>query len=543
MQQSAAFPAPLPLSVPDQPKHSNVFVRGLPLHLSEEDLRGLFAQYGSVETCRLVVDLKTGASRGYGFVNLQTVEQASAAISSLNGTILGDRPLEVRLADAEPKDKLTGQQPSNNLYIRNLPLTTRDSELGTLFAPFGTVLEKKVLAPVEGARGAGALVRMATQQEAAAAIEGLHNRLPLGSALPLLLRYADTPEEKARKIAKRDRNGMAIQHVQPGQASLGQGPQMQQAQGGIPMQQPYTGFVPSQQGPPAANGASFPMQQSYMQQQQQQQPPQQLPALNSGMQQPQGLYQPQNQGFPSSMQPQPTLSEFSSPAGAPIPGLSGAVKQEPGTGDLQSGFGALGIPGGMNGLYMPGPGSAGPAVSNSMGGGFMPAAAPAGPAGPASMNGSFMPASGPVSGSAPFPGGSAYAAGAPFMQGYDQSAGGMGPMGPMGPGMQQTPDFGPPGQMPMQQQQQQGGAPSSLYVKNLPQEADKLYLYERFAPHGAILGIKVLMAPETGKCKGVAFVNYATNDAAMTAVGALHGTKIGDKVLHVSIQMFRGQRS
>ena len=105
-------------SVPDQPKHSNVFVRGLPLHLSEEDFRGLFAQYGSVETCRLVVDLKTGASRGYGFVNLQTVEQASAAISSLNGTILGDRPLEVRLADAEPKDKMTGQQPSNNLYIR-----------------------------------------------------------------------------------------------------------------------------------------------------------------------------------------------------------------------------------------------------------------------------------------------------------------------------------------------------------------------------------------------------------------------------------------
>lgn len=66
----------------------------------------------------MVVDLKTGASRGYGFVNMQTVEQASAAIASLNGYILGGKTLEVRLADAEPKDKFTGQQPSNNLYIR-----------------------------------------------------------------------------------------------------------------------------------------------------------------------------------------------------------------------------------------------------------------------------------------------------------------------------------------------------------------------------------------------------------------------------------------
>ena len=118
LQQPAAYAAPMQLAAPDQPKHSNVFIRGLPLHLFEEDLRGLCAQYGSVETCRLVVDLKTGASRGYGFVNMQTVEQASAAIASLNGYILGGKALEVRLADAEPKDKFTGQQPSNNLYIR-----------------------------------------------------------------------------------------------------------------------------------------------------------------------------------------------------------------------------------------------------------------------------------------------------------------------------------------------------------------------------------------------------------------------------------------
>ncbi len=99
-------------------KHSNVFVRGLPLQLSEEGLSSIFAQYGTVQTCRLVIDLKSGVSRGYGFVKLLTVEEAEAAIASLNGSVLQDRPLEVRLADAEPTNKFTGQQPSNNLYIR-----------------------------------------------------------------------------------------------------------------------------------------------------------------------------------------------------------------------------------------------------------------------------------------------------------------------------------------------------------------------------------------------------------------------------------------
>ena len=53
-------------------------------------------------------------------------------------------------------------------------------------------------------RGAGALVRLNSIEEAAHAIEALNNRPPVpGSALPLLVRFADSPEEKARKLAKR----------------------------------------------------------------------------------------------------------------------------------------------------------------------------------------------------------------------------------------------------------------------------------------------------------------------------------------------------
>ena len=79
-------------------------------------------------------------------------------------------------------------------------------------------------------------------------------------------------------------------------------------------------------------------------------------------------------------------------------------------------------------------------------------------------------------------------------------------------------------------------APCSLYVKNLPADADRLFLYEKFAPHGAIYSVKVLPDEQTGKCKGVGFVNYGDAAGARKAINALNGSKLGDKLLHVSEQ-------
>lgn len=47
----------------------------------------------------------------------------------------------------------------------------------------------------------------------------------------------------------------------------------------------------------------------------------------------------------------------------------------------------------------------------------------------------------------------------------------------------------------------------SLFApQNLPVDADKLFLYEKFSPYGAILSVKVLNDPQSGQCRGVGFV-------------------------------------
>ena len=77
-----------------------LFVGGLPFATSNERLRELFAGTGTVESATVVTDRDTGRSRGFGFVEMATAEEAEQAISQLNGKDFEGRRLQVELAKA-----------------------------------------------------------------------------------------------------------------------------------------------------------------------------------------------------------------------------------------------------------------------------------------------------------------------------------------------------------------------------------------------------------------------------------------------------------
>lgn len=60
-------------------------VFGLSLYTSERDIKGLFEKYGPVESCKIVCDRGTGRSRGFCFINMESVRDAEDAKESLNG--------------------------------------------------------------------------------------------------------------------------------------------------------------------------------------------------------------------------------------------------------------------------------------------------------------------------------------------------------------------------------------------------------------------------------------------------------------------------
>ena len=80
----------------------NIFVGNIAFTASEDDLRELFEQHGTVDKVHLITDRYTGRSRGFGFVEMPNDDEAKAAITALNGASLHNRPLTVN--EARPRE-------------------------------------------------------------------------------------------------------------------------------------------------------------------------------------------------------------------------------------------------------------------------------------------------------------------------------------------------------------------------------------------------------------------------------------------------------
>jgi len=85
---------------------TKLYVGGLPYSVTEQQLSELFAQQGTVSSAKVITDKFTGQSRGFGFVEMSTGEEAKKAISALNGTQMDGRSLTVN--EAKPQEKRTG---------------------------------------------------------------------------------------------------------------------------------------------------------------------------------------------------------------------------------------------------------------------------------------------------------------------------------------------------------------------------------------------------------------------------------------------------
>ena len=225
------------------PAHSNLYVANLPPGAAEPALEALFAPFGEIVSLRIVRASRAGAAaRTFAFVKYATVAQAAAAVGALGGggggrgsggggggdegsgsggggggggsdraAAAGFPGLEVKFADADAGERnpeLTAP-PGDNLYVKNLPGGFGEDDLRALFAPHGAVAECKLLHRGDGgaAAGAGALVRVGSVHEARRAIAALHGQRLPGAAAALVVRFADSAEQKAKRAARAARPG------------------------------------------------------------------------------------------------------------------------------------------------------------------------------------------------------------------------------------------------------------------------------------------------------------------------------------------------
>ncbi len=81
---------------------NNIYVGNLPWSYRDDELKGLFEEHGDVTSAKVIVDRESGRSRGFGFVEMASADEAASAIEALNGQETEGRELKVN--EAKPRD-------------------------------------------------------------------------------------------------------------------------------------------------------------------------------------------------------------------------------------------------------------------------------------------------------------------------------------------------------------------------------------------------------------------------------------------------------
>jgi len=92
---------------------TNLYVGNLAFGMTDSDLQNLFGTHGTVRSAHVIMDRDTGRSKGFGFVEMESGEQAQAAIKAMNGQDSNGRALTVN--EARPREDRGGSKtPSAN---------------------------------------------------------------------------------------------------------------------------------------------------------------------------------------------------------------------------------------------------------------------------------------------------------------------------------------------------------------------------------------------------------------------------------------------
>ena len=88
----------------------NIYAGNLPYQVTEEDLRKAFEEFGRVESAKIITDMYSGRSKGFGFVEMPDEGEANSAIEGLNGKDLKGRTLNVSKARPRSESRRGGRQ-------------------------------------------------------------------------------------------------------------------------------------------------------------------------------------------------------------------------------------------------------------------------------------------------------------------------------------------------------------------------------------------------------------------------------------------------
>ena len=132
---------PLPSGSLAQSKSArNIHVSGLPPCVNDEQLQRLFSEFGDIVAAKVMMDVKTATSKGFGFVLFKSEESGQAAIAVMNGRTMTIQGSDFTIkCNVSQHDGVHALAESNSIYVRSVPDRISSLELKEYFSQFGLV--------------------------------------------------------------------------------------------------------------------------------------------------------------------------------------------------------------------------------------------------------------------------------------------------------------------------------------------------------------------------------------------------------------------
>jgi len=171
------------------PPSAAVYVGNIAFEAVSEDLEKGFGAFGPIKSSRIATDVR-GLSKGFGYIEFETVEQATAAIAAKNATVFEGRRIVVNY-QAEPTKPRVTNPPSKVLFIGNIAFEMTDADLNKLFRDVPGVFDVRVAVDRRTGQPRGFChAEFVDAESATAGLNFLQGKEVLGR--PLRLDYSST---------------------------------------------------------------------------------------------------------------------------------------------------------------------------------------------------------------------------------------------------------------------------------------------------------------------------------------------------------------
>ncbi|KAF9690079.1 hypothetical protein SADUNF_Sadunf01G0158500 [Salix dunnii] len=174
---------------------TNLYVKNLDETMTEDGLKDMFSVIGDVSSVAIMMDHE-GKSKGFGFVNFKSPDDAKRAVDVMNGSVVGSKTLFVGKAQRKSERKMILKQEyrdfynritenlrASNLYVKNLNVDIDDKRLEEVFSAYGKILSVKVMCHDDGTSKQFGFVCFASPEAANKALVALNGVLLEGKIL------------------------------------------------------------------------------------------------------------------------------------------------------------------------------------------------------------------------------------------------------------------------------------------------------------------------------------------------------------------------